>query len=209
MYEIETYEHEGVPVALYQDDIAGNPFKEWDQASEILLGDRLAREYDLGERCPRTDEEAYRDSATMCRYLTMFGGYALAIPFSFNDYGSGGARVTLFTPGEEVASGFLVLSQKAYQDEFGAYDMPLTGDAEFTAEKTCRAEFASFKAWVEGEVYGFVAGVGREDEEACFGYYGDLPYVRSEANSQAHWIAEERKRLRALPWMGSLHPVAS
>lgn len=186
-YEVETYEHAGEKVRIWYDEYAGNPYTEWDQASELLIGPRLARDYNLGETWEGL--ENCSSVAQAARYLTMFGGYVLAIPFRFDDYGSSGARTYLVDEWSDRCAGFLVLTQEAYEREFAG--MPLTGDAEHTAEKTCRAEFGAFRAWVEQEVYGWTAGTG-EDADSVGGYYGELEYVKQEANERAEEIAHEK-----------------
>jgi len=195
MEPFETFEHAGMTCRLYQDYDAGNPFTEWDQASELLSD---VKGYDLGGDVPHP-ESAYADtpaSATMARWLTLFGGYALAIPWTFQDYGSSGARTWLTTPDDDPADGWLVLTREAFEREFGAYGMPLRIEDESeerSAERTIRAEFDAFRAWVEGEVIGYVV----EDEngehvDSCWGFYGEPEHVRQEARSAAEHEAHER-----------------
>ncbi len=203
MEPYETFEHDGMTVEIHGMDDAENPYKSFDQASEILSD---VKDYDLGEPVPHP-EAWYREdpsSAVMQRYLTMFGGYALAIPFDFRDYGSGGARVHLTEPDDDPASGFLVLSREAFDKEFSAFGMALRSDdpEEHTAERTCRGEFAAFRAYVEGEVFGYVVkDPAGEVIDSCWGYYGELDYVREEAKRVAEYEAKERRELRSLPWL--------
>lgn len=192
MYEpFETYRHAGFTVELYSDYDAGNPYREWDQASEILSD---VRDYDLGGDVPHP-ESWYREtpsSAVMSRYLTLFGGYALAIPWTFQDYGSGGVRVWLTTPDEDRASGYLVMTYEAAA-EFDSLEQ---------AEACARAEFDNFRTWIEGEVIGYVVKADNGDViDSCWGFYGELDYVKTEANQAAEYEASERARLRQLPWL--------
>ena len=191
----ETFEHEGFQVELYTDYDAGNPYTEWDQASEILSD---VKDYNLGGDVPHP-EQAYSDtpaSATMARWLTLFGGYAVAIPWYFADYGSSGARVWLHDPNDDPASGWLVMTIEVAKDCFEPIE---------DAEKCARSEFNAFRAWIEGEVIGYVVRAGNGDViDSCWGYYGEIEYVRDEARRAAKDESDERKRLRALPWMGSL-----
>jgi hypothetical protein len=210
MYDAETYEHAGIPVRIVYDQHAENPYYSFDQASDLLY----SGEWDFKtEPVPSPGYRAwYREdpsSAVMCRWLTMFAGYALAIPFHLADYGSGGLRAWLTTPDDEPASGYLVLTREAYDKEFGQYGMPLSGDAEHTAEKTCRAEFSTFASYVEGDVYGFIVAEDTSDEDSCWGFYG-FDYCKEAANEAAEYVAEERARLRQLPWLPTFgNPIAS
>jgi hypothetical protein len=204
---VDTFEVDGFTVELHQDYDAGNPYKEWDQASEILSA---VRDYDLGDSVPVPNGNYYYDgrggpqipSKVMARWLTLFGGYVLAIPFTFQDYGSSGARTWLTTPDDDPADGWLVLSKESYDKEFGSYGMPLSGDAEHTAEKTIRAEFDSFRSWIESEVLGFVIkDPAGQEVDSCWGFYGDDKYIREEATSIARGLAAEYVELRKLPWL--------
>ena len=191
MEPFETFEVEGLTVELLPDWEAGNPYREWDQASEILSD---VRDYDLGGSVPHP-ESVYADtppSRTMARWLTLFGGYAVALPFYFADHGSGGARAWLHDPDDDPASGWLVMTREA------AAEFDSVADAEACA----RAEFSAFRAWLEGEVIGFAVRTASGDIiDSCFGYYGELDYVRQEATRIAEAEAAERKRLRSLPWL--------
>lgn len=203
MNTAEKYEHAGIPVRIVVDEWAENPYVANDQASEILY----SGDYDFKtEPVPKLGAWYREDpsSAVMCRWLTLFGGYVLAIPFYLADYGSGGLRAWLHEPNDEPASGYLVLSKEAYDREFTG--MPLSGDAEFTAEKTCRAEFETFCQYLEGDVYGFIVAEDSDDEDSCWSFYG-LEYCQEAANESAEWIAGERARLRALPWLPTFGKV--
>ena len=200
MYEVETYEHAGIPVTIYHDEDARNPYTEWDNASELLND----TEYDFGDKPPHP-ESVYADtpsSAVMARWLTLFGGYALAIPWHLADYGSGGLRAWLTPPDDDPASGYVVMTQATIDKEWD-------GDRE-KAEACARAEFETFVNYVEQDVYGFIVAEGTEDEDSCWGFYGaldghysgrEVPYVMQEANGVAEYIAKERARLRSLPWL--------
>ena len=201
MYTVEEYEHAGIPVRIVHDEDAENPYYAFDQASELLY----SGDYDFKCKPVPAFGSWYRDepsSAIMARWLTLFGGYALAIPWHLADYGSNGLQVWLHDPDDDPASGFVVMTQATINKEWG-------GERE-KAEACARAEFETFCNYVEQDVYGFIVAEGTEDEDPCFGFYGSLdghysgrevPYVMQEANAVAECIAEERARLRSLPWL--------
>jgi hypothetical protein len=43
-----------------------------------------------------------------------------------------------------------------------------------------------------GEVYGYVVADGDDDMDSCWGFYGDIEYVISQAKESAEYIARER-----------------
>lgn len=188
---VDEFEVDGFTIELYQDFLAGNPYKEWDQASEILSD---VKGFDLGGDVPHP-ESWYRDtpsSKVMARWLTLFGGYVVALPWQFQDYGSSGARVYLDTPDDDPASGWVVMTAKA-AEEFSSLE---------EAERCARAEFDSFRSWIEGEVLGYVVkNPAGEVVDSCWGFYGDDKYVREEATSVAQSEARDYAELRKLPWL--------
>src|SRR5690349_20588473 len=94
MEPVEKFEHAGIDCAIYWDPDAGNPYREWDMASRVIVSPRVARSFDIGEEWPRTLEDA-SSVAVAARYLRICEGYAVAVPFVFQDYGSSGSRAWL------------------------------------------------------------------------------------------------------------------
>lgn len=57
------------------------------------------------------------------------------------------------------------------------------------------SEVEVFDQFLRGEVYGFVVGDEERDEyDSCWGFLGDLEYVKQEANSAAEGIAADRMK---------------
>ena len=192
----DEFEHEGVPVKLVYDTDAGNPYSERDCASMLLIGEKLSRDYSLGETLSLTQFNSCEHAA---RWLTLFGGYALAIPFRVDD-GSNGLRTYLVDTGSDMAAGFLVMTREKLAEEFKSLEQ---------AEACARSEFSEFKCYVEGDVYGYVVADGREDEDSCWGFYG-FEWAKEAATEAAGYTATERARVRALPWLPTFgNPITS
>lgn len=197
MYDAETYEHVGIPVRIVYDEIAENPYRSFDQASDILY----SGEYDFKtEPVPKLGAWYREDpsSAVMCRWLTLFGGYAIAVPFHLADYGSGELRAWLTKPDDDEASGYVVMTRETVDKEWN-------GNTD-KARACLEAEFQTFASYVEGDVFGFIVAEDTSDEDSCWGFYG-LDYCKEAANESAEYIAEERARLRELPWLPTFGKV--
>jgi len=166
MEPFESFEHWGVKVELFQDDDAGDPYEDMDQASELLCFEPMHRD-GWGKQFPVDEDRPLR---ALHRWLLLFGGYAVAIPFTFQDYGSGGCRASLVGLDSDRAAGFLVVSQETVAREWE--DHPEHGTDVEQAEKCARGEFATWAAWLEGDVAGFVVDRGGPDEDSCWGFYG-------------------------------------
>ncbi len=74
------------------------------------------------------------------------------------------------------------------------------------AEQMIEADVKEYDAYLRGEVYGYIVAEGETDEESCWGYVGDLSYVKSEAESVAENVADriakarEHERDEAAAW---------
>lgn len=178
----DTFEVKGIKCEIHYDQHAGNPYDEFDQLGELLSD---VRDYTFGTKY---DFSRFKSTRHAARYLTLCESYAIAIPFVFQDYGSSGALAYLDTP-DDVSSdypridGFLVVSKQQFEEE--GMDLEKT-------EAAARAGFNEFAAYVAGEVFGYRAAPGDEDEDSCWGYYGSLDYVKAEATRAAEYIAHER-----------------
>jgi hypothetical protein len=185
---IETETIAGVEIEYHYDWHAGNPFKEFDQAAELVA---LSPEFGRGYDCAETiDGDRFTSIRHAQRYLTLMRGYLVALPFRFDDYGSSGSQARLVDIDSDRAAGFVCVSPRGVE---------VTGCPN--PEEAARQDFETFRAWVEGDVYGFIVAPGRPETESCFGYYGELDYAKLEARIEAQDIATERARLRALPWL--------
>lgn len=198
MEAFETFEHAGAKVAIYQDDAAGDPFEQFDQLGELVWTEREHAHKNVNGQVS-LDHEHYLDpdrftsTAHMQRYLTLMERYLVAIPFQLIDYGSGGYRAQTRDADADMnrVSGFLVVTEKT-REKVGA---PLEGLAE-----NAMGDFRQWKAWVEGEVFGYVVKTS-DETESCWGYYGELDYVRKEACEEAERLGAEWREARALPWL--------
>jgi hypothetical protein len=207
MQPADTFTHAGIECAIYQDEDAGNPYTEWDQASRLLIGPSLARNYSLGQDGKGSEVEQTPDAvdnassvAVACRYLRLMEGYAVVLPFTFQDYGSGGSRAWILPEDTDSADGYVVVDAETVAREWN--DHSEHGTATERAENCARAEFGTFANWLEGDVYGFIVADGTPEEQSCWGFYGHDGMTEqpgaddawTEARSVAEYAATERAR---------------
>jgi hypothetical protein len=192
----DEYEHEGIDVKLIYDETPGNPYKEWDQATELVVSHRLSREYDFGAEV-NGDLDEYA-SSTMQRWFTLFWDCKRAVPFHILDYGSGGTVARLIEPSDDHADGFVLLKQEG---------IDRTGVPENAYDDVVKGEFKTFAHYVEGEVFGYIVAENSPEEDSCWGYYG-MDDVKEAANEAAGYAAQDRaERLHKLRYY-RLDPTA-
>lgn len=61
------------------------------------------------------------------------------------------------------------------------------------AERCMLAALKEVRAWIEGDVYGFVVTRKGKEIDSCWGYYGDLGYVIGEAKAAAEHLNEKHQ----------------
>lgn len=207
MHAIDTFEHWGIPVEIHQDYDAGDPYENFDQASRLVWCSSVSRREAFRD-VETVDDESW-DVAVVHRYLTLFGGESVAIPFRYHDYGSGGYDVYLQDAPNERTAGFLCVSRETLEKEWVPY-VTEPAAAPQKAEDCARAEFATWKAWLQGDVYGYVVADGTPEQESCWGFYGPGDeYVRQEARSMAEHAAFEQEKRRLTERMYLLDPEAN
>lgn len=84
--------------------------------------------------------------------------------------------------------GYVIVTQEGVDE---------TGCPPELFEQACRDDLAQYKAWANGDVYGWVALDDHGDEiESCWGYVGDdeWDYMLSEARNAVDGWAENRER---------------
>lgn len=214
MKPFDTYEHAGVTVELYYDEDPMSPLTDHDGVPSIVSftpdfdgNEYLSVEEDLTlecEQCGGSGLEPNREVATsdeaicsrcegegtvrvtLAEYMRAGFEGDVVIPLRYDDYGARGSR--LVPADSENANAAVYVTPEQLRDEW-------SGSRE-QAEAYMRAYVGEVDAWLRGEVYGYVIkGPNGEDLEppfydSCWGFIGDLSYVKAEANRAAEGVAE-------------------
>lgn len=211
MEAFETFEHHGYTCELHHDEEPSSP-ADWDQLGELVAFDSLWRDYRFAERnSTGAEDEALERGGwkVLARYLRMTRG-AIAVPFYYADYGSGGARLWATDADDDNPSGFIYTTPERVRELCGdpvpPWDPALdpfycpadwTGSPVEWIEEQLRGELKTWNDYVEGRVVGYVVrGADGDVLDSCWGFYPDtdgdgLDYVRGEAREAAEQFASE------------------
>ena len=173
---IETFEHNGFKVKLCLDPEPMNPRKEFDHFTTLAC---WHRRQNLGDAqiVPTsakdlTEEMGEEDIlAILPLYIYEHGGITMRTGAFSDQWDSG-----------QVGWGYVTREQAK---QLGS--PPEGGEsAQAYYERVIREEVAEYDQYLTGQVYGYIV----EDEDgdhidSCWGFYGDLDYVRTEAKSAA------------------------
>jgi hypothetical protein len=106
----------------------------------------------------------------------------LVIPVEFSDGQCNGSIYETYPSG---ANGCVYVTKEKIEYEWGK-----GAAATKKAKSYLRTEIETYNSYVEGEVYGWTATLG-EHAESCWGYFGELDYMRSEAVSAAEHMHKD------------------
>lgn len=194
---IHSEEHEGWKVDVFHDWDAQSP-ASWDQLGTLVAFPSLWREYRFAEReSSGTEDDALdrRGFALVARYLRLVEN-EFAVPFHFQDYGSGGGRLFAGDEDDDNPSGFIVTTHERVNELCGTDPKYHTRE---WIEEALRSELQEWGQYVEGDVWGYcVEGPGGVDHDSCWGFYG-FEYACAEARSALEscieWAAREELKV--------------
>lgn len=188
MYEADSYEHAGIPVRIVYDPEPQDP-REWTQLGEMVC---WHRRYNLGDRqIDDQEREALERGGIrlLDRYLRLVKGATHVEMLGLIDhsglamYPGGGPHWSDSAGWDSGTVGFI------YDTPEGRADCGTPPDR---IAECLIGEIKDYDQYLRGEVYGYIVAEGSDDEESCFGFYGDEESVAKEANGVAEAIARER-----------------
>jgi len=192
MSEIETYEHEGVPVRILWDEYCmegANP-RDFTNVGTFV---HWHRDYILGDREINGTERKLIDRGglrALTRWLTLFGGATVVMPVGMIDhsgisvYAGGGAHWS-DSAGWDSGTVGVIFDTPESREETG---VPLD-----KIEEALREEIKQYDLYVTGQVYGYQVGE-RTVEDSCWGFLG-LDAVKEAANESASELAADYKEM--------------
>jgi hypothetical protein len=194
MNEIERFEHAGRTVVIAYDEDAESPRTAYDNLATLFYAHRRLTLGDEEMREPLSAKELIRmlkgRGEKVLAILPLFayehGGVTMSAGSSL---GVGNVYADRFDSGQ-VGWGVVLASQAEKMGCVGTFTDPRTGktttyDRAFF-EGAIKGEVSTFDDYLTGQVFGYMVE-GRDGEvlDSCWGFYGDLDYVREEARSAA------------------------
>lgn len=167
---IETYEHRGLTISLYYDLDAERPFSD----TVTILGN-----FNIADQCaeiyPGDHAQEYQDE------FDQDGDVAVPIV-------SSGDSIAIC--GIEDANGFAFIPARVFVREWAGMiaNNPVAALAD--AHANIRNYIDGMDSYLNGDVYGFtVDDADGEQIDGCWGFIGDINYVRTEAEASAEHYA--------------------
>ncbi len=206
MDDVEKFEVDGLTVRILYDEDGPNPRKEFDHAAHMVC---FHRNYMLGDKHNMSVDEA-RDYVDM---ITKDG--AVVLPLYLYDHSGITMSVSKFScPWDSGQVGFIYMTREDIRKNWGV--KRVTKKLLEQAKDLMVSEVKEYDYYLTGQVYGFIVEApASEDEDegkqldSCWGFIGDLEYVRGEATQAAKHEAKAyfaKKREEAMKY-GAEHNV--
>lgn len=187
MTEVTNYK--GYKIQIQQDEDAQNPYKDWEQLSDVNF---WLRGYDLdslgkgqlGFNSPSEVEAAYK-RGEIVYYAPVYAYIHSGISVSL------GTAYPYNCPWDSGLAGMVYVTKEKAKAEFPK----LGGRALWLAcERVAKAEIETFDQYLTGDVWGFVIKHKKEVVESCCGFYG-YAYCLSEAKGVVDQLVEAQEQL--------------
>lgn len=216
MEPFETFEHAGQQVALHYDDDPQHcdPRDDYSNVGTMIV---QWNRYDLGDEqevpepegpCPDCDGTGFQPDAVSrdCERCEGYGevrlpwaeffratrGARIVIPLYVYEHSGITIRTSSFgDPWDSGMAGFIFDTPEGVKECLG--DDATDDDIR----KALEQEVEIYAQYLEGEVYGYTVNGPDGEHDSCWGYLGDLDYVRSQAKEAAEAMAELQSREQA------------
>lgn len=174
--------HEFTLNIRYDDTGAGNPL-EADNLTEIVVEEAPRRSL-LGHRQPEHDEEQALERGgfpLLARYLRMTKRALMVVPLDVLDDWRPAIKVT---DDPERADGFAIVTKESVE---------MTGVEPDRFLEAVKQDVEVYSQYLLGEVYGYeVLDAEGETLDSCWGFVGDIKYVKTEAEASARYAYAQK-----------------
>jgi hypothetical protein len=195
MDKVESFTHNGFTVTICRDEMAESPRSGFDNLAKLVCWHRRAN---LGDEC--IDAMLSRNGAVsltakeLVKYVRDNGDKVVAlVPLYLYQHGGMTMRCEPFADpwdSGQVGWGYVTQKDAIKAGCVGTYKDPVTGETKrfdkSFFEQAIREEVKTYDDYLTGRVYGYeVTDEDGDHLDSCWGFYGDLDYVRTEAKEAA------------------------
>lgn len=194
---IKTFEHAGLKVSIYPDDLDQEGPLAWDNLGTMAC---FHRRYNLGHKDHGIDHKDYESWEEMKEGIVKKHDAVVILPLFLYDHS--GLRIKvgsfqgLLSQGhaefDSGQVGFIFVSREKVLKEYSA--KRITKAILAKAEKVLQAEVKTYDQFLSGDVYGYeVEDQEGEHLDSCWGFYG-MDDVLDEAKLAAEACVKDKKK---------------
>lgn len=201
MDAFETFEHAGLTVKLYYDEDAPNPCEDFDMLTHMAcwhrranLGHETIEHMTAKEVIRRANKVGDKILAILPLYLYEHSGMTIRVgkagnPFA-DRFDSGQVGWAYVTKADAEKMGCVGVFHNAQGNTEGTWD-------KARLQEAIGQDVETYDTYLRGENYGYVVEDKDGDQvDSCWGFLGDLDYVRKEAKRVAENEVEDEKKAR-------------
>lgn len=185
MQAVETLEHNGKTINIYQDEDPESP-RDWDNTGVLVC---FHRRYQLGDKDHGYYEADFTGWDDLRTTIIRNHNPVVILPLGLIDH-SGismyvGSEAHWCDPGgwDSGQVGFAFVSRATALKEWG--NKRVTKRVRELAEKCLRGQIESYDQYLRGDVYGYtITGENEEPLDSCWGFFG-IEQVKEAAKEAA------------------------
>ena len=160
MDAVETLEHKGYAIEIFQDEDPENPIKNWDMLGKFCC---WHRNYDLGNctdfDTPEDVEDYAKKHNALLYPLYMYDHSGIALSLDNSSY-------PFNCRWDSMQLGYILVERKAALKEYGEENF------DERVRKVVEGEVKTYNQYLCGDVYGFIIKKDDEETDSCWGFYG-------------------------------------
>ena len=186
--QIEKYEYKGYTISIHTDEDPENPRTEWDNFGKMMC---FHTKYNLGDK-----HDLYRDQFSswgeLEKYLIKEKKAVVLIPLYLYDHSGTTMNTSPFScQWDSGQVGFIYATREDIQKEYNVTNITQKIHKKVTDLLT--GEVKTYDQYLTSEVYGYEITDNEEESiDSCWGFFGDIKYVKSEAESVVDYYNQER-----------------
>ena len=195
MDAIETYKHAGLTIEIHADEGPESP-RSWDNAGKLVIYSRHGDSHmEVNELDMTFRPDDYPGWDELEANVLECYPKAELLPVYRYEHSNVAYNTTGFScPWDSGRVGFILCTKETMLHEWGK--KIITRKVREQARACMSSEVETYSQWANGEVYGYIVKDEHGEDmpgdyhDSCWGFYGDMDYVKGEAESAASSIAE-------------------
>ena len=186
--QIEKYEYKGYTISIHIDEPPQNPRTEWDNFGKMVCFHRV---YDLGDK-HNLNKDQFSSWNELKEYLIKEEKAAVILPLYLYDHSGITMNTTPFScPWDSGQVGFIYATREEIQEEYNITN--ITQKIHKKVADLLTSEVKTYDQYLTGEVYGYeITDSEEEFIDSCWGFFGDINYVKSEAEKEVDYHHTEK-----------------
>lgn len=200
-HSVESYQHAGQTVEIFYDEdgSASDPRNNDNNMGTMVCWHDRSR---LGDKqWDRADFPEFKNREAFFAWAKKETNAEIILPLYLFEHSGMTMRTTPFNdPWDSGQVGFIYATRETILQDMMV--KTITAKTRQQVTENLESEVEEYDSWLKGEAYGYVVTPSdkRVEPESCWGFVGDLDFVKSDANDTAEALATAIANLPPTPY---------